>query len=631
MEPTEITETTVDNVVNRLRRTKLKSKENIGLIQVTMDQKYPVYIGESSIRSGKDLKKDSVILSFNGLAEKMLKAVQEDLSTEKEPGASRIQEAFEVFRSFKEKIKEILDKTELFLFTNVFLASHSLSFIQKCINGQFETDEAFLEELQPVIRSYAIENQDQMLQESLEILKEGVVASAKTFTDSMRKQIGNIQENIQKMTTVQTPENGMSNAASVASLKGASDSRKSIGLKESPSKNTVEDKKLQGQSIGGRGDSNQSLRSGKQEGNGLMETPKKEEAKSNSSSKKGALSNQKAEEKPNAKEPVKSLKAIESSKSLQIEEEKQSVASYRSQRETKMNEASSRDKLKKSESIKQEDKGKVESVKQEEPLKNESLNSNRTNDKTEANPFKNIKSEGWPGSSLHFSGGNQANQHFLTNSYFDPDFRPWATGFRPETSPARFRPELREVSLMTDKMEIPSSLVNKEDAYDFFSPRIKKSMNGDPVYSLLFKASRDGFGFSDFHSICDDKGATLTIVKTTRARIFGGFASISWGKGGTFHEDEEAFLFSWDLREIYEQKQNKGSAIFWGFDKNCPTFGLGSDLAIMADANKNANSYLKMNGTFSSGETQRDAISGGEYFEVADYEVFLVRTLEETL
>ena len=46
-------------------------------------------------------------------------------------------------------------------------------------------------------------------------------------------------------------------------------------------------------------------------------------------------------------------------------------------------------------------------------------------------------------------------------------------------------------------------------------------------WRLLFRASRDGFATQTFHSKCDNKGPTITIVKSG-ANIFGGFTEISW-------------------------------------------------------------------------------------------------------
>jgi hypothetical protein len=48
-------------------------------------------------------------------------------------------------------------------------------------------------------------------------------------------------------------------------------------------------------------------------------------------------------------------------------------------------------------------------------------------------------------------------------------------------------------------------------------------------YSLLYKATRDGFKISKFHELCDNKGATISFIKSKdHNKIFGGFTPIGW-------------------------------------------------------------------------------------------------------
>ena len=46
-------------------------------------------------------------------------------------------------------------------------------------------------------------------------------------------------------------------------------------------------------------------------------------------------------------------------------------------------------------------------------------------------------------------------------------------------------------------------------------------------WCLLFRASRDGFTASAFHSRCDNQGPTVTVVKSD-GNIFGGFTESAW-------------------------------------------------------------------------------------------------------
>jgi len=46
-------------------------------------------------------------------------------------------------------------------------------------------------------------------------------------------------------------------------------------------------------------------------------------------------------------------------------------------------------------------------------------------------------------------------------------------------------------------------------------------------WELIYKASRDGFDANTFHSRCDNKGPTITIIQSNNGYLFGGYTSIS--------------------------------------------------------------------------------------------------------
>ena len=50
---------------------------------------------------------------------------------------------------------------------------------------------------------------------------------------------------------------------------------------------------------------------------------------------------------------------------------------------------------------------------------------------------------------------------------------------------------------------------------------------------LLYRASSNGWGASNFHSCCDNKGPTLTVIKNGNY-IFGGYTEHPWENGETF-------------------------------------------------------------------------------------------------
>jgi hypothetical protein len=70
--------------------------------------------------------------------------------------------------------------------------------------------------------------------------------------------------------------------------------------------------------------------------------------------------------------------------------------------------------------------------------------------------------------------------------------------------------------------------------------------------TLLFSGSTHGWERSKFHELCDDKGPTITVMKSKAGRVFGGFAMQSWdSKTKGFKADEKAFIYSIDRQQIY--------------------------------------------------------------------------------
>jgi hypothetical protein len=70
-------------------------------------------------------------------------------------------------------------------------------------------------------------------------------------------------------------------------------------------------------------------------------------------------------------------------------------------------------------------------------------------------------------------------------------------------------------------------------------------------FILLYRGSRDGWKYKDFHDRCDNKGATVTVIKSSKGRISGGYTQLSWTSGGTYYKDDSAFLFSVSFSKKY--------------------------------------------------------------------------------
>ncbi len=76
--------------------------------------------------------------------------------------------------------------------------------------------------------------------------------------------------------------------------------------------------------------------------------------------------------------------------------------------------------------------------------------------------------------------------------------------------------------------------------------------------TLLYKLRSHSDSVSTFHSYCDNKGPTLTLVRNTRGYRCGGFTKQSWASryntnygGSASVNDPNAFLFSLEYKEKY--------------------------------------------------------------------------------
>ena len=64
---------------------------------------------------------------------------------------------------------------------------------------------------------------------------------------------------------------------------------------------------------------------------------------------------------------------------------------------------------------------------------------------------------------------------------------------------------------------------------------------------LLYRATRDGFTKLNFNSRCDNKGKTISIIKSENNQIFGGYTDINWVSNvhdKYISENGNSFIFS---------------------------------------------------------------------------------------
>ena len=116
-------------------------------------------------------------------------------------------------------------------------------------------------------------------------------------------------------------------------------------------------------------------------------------------------------------------------------------------------------------------------------------------------------------------------------------------------------------------LNIDSNILKNEDLDEnfFLFSKIKEiyPYNRYIKLILVYRASRDGDLAKDFHSLCDFIGPNITVVKTKKGYIFGGFTIKSWKhlykdikkddpEYGTEYKDIKAFGFSINKKKIYK-------------------------------------------------------------------------------
>jgi len=116
-------------------------------------------------------------------------------------------------------------------------------------------------------------------------------------------------------------------------------------------------------------------------------------------------------------------------------------------------------------------------------------------------------------------------------------------------------------------------------------------------------ANTDGSAASTFHSNCDGKGPTVTIIRSG-SYIFGGYTDKSWqSSGGYYSSASKAFLFSLYNKDGYNpvkltQYQNQHLAVYHNSGYG-PTFG-NHDIYISNNALSKSNSYTYCGNVYSA-------------------------------
>jgi len=184
------------------------------------------------------------------------------------------------------------------------------------------------------------------------------------------------------------------------------------------------------------------------------------------------------------------------------------------------------------------------------------------------------------------------------------------------------------------KAFIGSSLVNSVSSLQLLKWIGNKDSKKNS-WEIIYKASSDGFDTATFHTKCDYKGETVTVIQSKSGHIFGGYNPENWTISSTYTSNDKTFLF-----QLADDKgkniikvptsTGKGSSTY-GASGYGPTFGGGHDLYICQNSNSVTSSYSNLghtytHPTFAYGSIQAKNFLAGSYnFIVKEIEVFALK------
>ena len=179
---------------------------------------------------------------------------------------------------------------------------------------------------------------------------------------------------------------------------------------------------------------------------------------------------------------------------------------------------------------------------------------------------------------------------------------------------------------------------NKDDLKGFENTIIKNKSeankilkwvcpNNERKVKLLYKATLEENTNDDFHRKCDNKGATVTLIETTKGRRFGAYTSLSWSSNEGWKDDKEAFLFSLDNDKKYDVIQDAKYKVYSGKGHG-PWFGYNGNIGLAREKNYfiGNDTHWENFGDKCYSTTVENELSGGTKFNISKMEVYQILT-----
>ena len=171
----------------------------------------------------------------------------------------------------------------------------------------------------------------------------------------------------------------------------------------------------------------------------------------------------------------------------------------------------------------------------------------------------------------------------------------------------------------TQNITVKGDIIHSIEELELLTRKMNKN-NNKITLNLIYKATTDSDKAKAFHEKCDDAQSTLVLIETDKGKRFGGFTTCSWAGDCQEKKDEDAFVFSLNKMQVYE---NIPSELAIGCYPNFGPIFLGCQIRIYDHAfTKGGTTYEK--GLNFNTEEDYELTGGDKSFNVKEIEVYEV-------
>ena len=171
----------------------------------------------------------------------------------------------------------------------------------------------------------------------------------------------------------------------------------------------------------------------------------------------------------------------------------------------------------------------------------------------------------------------------------------------------------------SQNITVKGDIIHDVSELEMLTKKINKD-NKKLTLNLLYKATADSDKAAAFHAKCDGAKSSIVLVETVKGKRFGGYTTKSWSGDCTDKKDEDAFVFSFDKMETYDNIP--GEDAIGCYPKFGPIF-LGCQIRIYDNAFTKGGTTFERSLNF---DTKEDfELTGGDrVFIVKEIEVYEV-------